>query len=138
MILNVRLLQTWVVQHNNPSLEPGNTAGVPIKVGQLDHKRHWQMCQSSEIAKLSSNSFFHPSPLLLLRSLGNSIFGWELPDLFHLLTAPHTLRKILALQSMLTLSVIFGLRSVETGLKSQLIYESTMLLITKMKWIHLR
>lgn len=128
------------MQHDSPSLDLRNAAGLSIKVGQLDHKRQWQMCQSSEIARCALILSSTQSSLLVLRSLGSSVFGWELPDFFPFLAlAPHTSRKVLALKDMmLMLSVFYSLHSVEIGLKAQLIYDSVTFLMTKKKWICLR
>lgn len=83
----MRLLLTLVAQQHSPSLDPEKTAGLSVKEGQQDQKRHWRMCQSSEIAKMSFNSFFYPGTSFSIEVTGQ-FYIWMritrfIPSLFH-------------------------------------------------------
>lgn len=122
-----------------PFIRSEKTAGLSVQEGQQDQKRHWQMCQSSEIAKMSFNSFFYPETSIRIEVLGSSIFGGELPGLFHLRFTRLPKESFCFMAWDINVVCLFSFYIfVKIGIKAQLIYNNIMFLMTNKKWIYLR
>lgn len=130
----MRLLLTLVAQQNSPSLDPEKTAGLSVKEGQQDQKRHWRMCQSREIARMSFNSFFYPETSFTIEVAGQfyiwmRITGFIL-SLFHPLPKESFCFMICDINAVCLFLVLYF---VKLEIKAQLINDNIMFLMTNKK-----
>lgn len=82
------------------------------------------MCQSSEIAKMSSNSLLHPETSFCIKVTGQCCLWMRITALFRLFTAPPPKKDFGFIICDVRVVSFLGLHSLEIGLKAQLFYDS--------------